>query len=209
MTLAIPDASSHAAVTMPRAFTSARGAFGGAAAVAVTQSSELDLRVVTDEGDVVTLSLDESSTVAAASYRDSVRRGHGHHRGRAHGATLATASFERSLSVTVQGQLSAQERSDLLELVKDLRRVTQSLQGDDLGAAREALAEFGDLGSLQSFTFELTREQSAAVLVTSGGGKPSRALPLPVGPPVDDTDAATPAVATDGGGSVCGVAEQA
>lgn len=206
MTWAIPDTSYHAAVSMPRAFTSTRGAFGGAAAVTATRSSELDLKVVTDEGDVVTLSLDQTDTLAAASYRDAVRGHHGRHRGHAHGATFATATSQRSLSISVEGDLSAEERADLSELVKDIARAVRAFSSGDLGSARAALEEFGDLGSLQSFTFELTREQSTSVMVSSGGVRKPQAEPLPIGAPVTDE---TPAVAGDGAGSVCGVAEQA
>ncbi len=189
---------------MPRGFAGPRGAFGGAAAFSATQSRDLELSITTDEGDLVTLSMHQEREVTAAGYRGIARHGHGRHAG------FATVSVERSVEFSVQGDLNAQERADILALAKDLGRIAKTFFRDHLDAAGKALERFDDLGSLQGFTLELNQQRSVSSVVTVGGGVKSPALPLPIQPAGGGEDDGPQAATVPGCDTpVCGEADRA
>jgi hypothetical protein len=155
----------------------------GVAAVQATRSRDLSLSITTDQGDTVTLTMHAATDVLAASYRDRVRGHHG--RGRGHGLDLASASTEQSMSLTVQGDLSPQELADIGRLMEQVGRAVKAFDRQDAGAASQALASFGDLGSLQSFTLGVSqRQQTSGVVVLSGGGGDAPGSDSPANPQV-------------------------
>ncbi len=125
-----------------------------------SQQSDASLRVVTDDGDVVTLSAHRESTATYTDYRRHARGPGGSERQR---IQVFEASSQQSFSIEIEGTLDDEERADLEALIQ---RVATSFrrfeQGDDAGA-RSLLSGGGDLDSLESFSVEFERQQTVTV----------------------------------------------
>lgn len=125
-----------------------------------SQQSDASLRVVTDDGDVVTLTAHQESSAAYTDYRRSVRGPEGAERQR---IQVFEASSQESFSIEIEGTLDDEERADLEALIQ---RVATSFrrfeQGDDAGA-QALLQGAGDLESLESFAVHFEREQTVTV----------------------------------------------
>jgi hypothetical protein len=147
-----------------------RPAVTGVAAVQASRSRDLSLSITTDQGDTVTLTMHSATDVLAASYRDRVRGHHGRGQGRGHGADLASLSTESSMSLTVQGDLNAQELADIGRLMDQVGQAVKAFYQQDPGAASQALASFGDLGSLQGFTLDVSQQQEITAIIAQSGG---------------------------------------
>jgi len=151
-----------------------------------TQQTDASLRVVTDDGDVVTLSAHQESSVTYADHRRSVRGPEGSERQR---VQVFEASSESSFSIEIEGTLDDEERADLEALIQ---RVATSFrrfeQGDDAGA-RAALTGGESLDSLESFAVHFEREQTVTVAelmrrTQAIGERDERALQTPTQPTV-------------------------
>jgi hypothetical protein len=123
--------------------------------VSADQSTSTELTIVTAEGDRVTLSGTTTAHLGYAGYS---------HLGASKGGAVAvqgeaaTAAVSQQVQLTVQGDLSDQERADIEKLVGLLA------QGDVKGALEQA-QQGGDLGSLAGFS--LSVDQSTRIQVAT------------------------------------------
>lgn len=126
------------------------------------------LSLVTKEGDTVTLSASFDSTVTYAGLR---RRGHGEG-----GAWTASSHTQSSVSLQVQGELSADE-------LADIRQVVERFMSDLRGLMRgrdESIADVVevDATTLASISATATTEQTLT-LISAGGRRLAPPAPAP------------------------------
>ena len=107
-----------------------------AGSIAQTQST--DLTLTTDEGDTVTLSLASAIEINAGIHRSTRYEG-----GKSEDTRTAFFEFSnrRSLSIEIDGQLSAEEREDIREAVQAIGGLIDDFLTGDL----QAMAADGDL----------------------------------------------------------------
>lgn len=120
------------------------------------QAQSTDLEITTAEGDRVTLSYGQETSLSLSSYENFARNGNGF--SRESGESL---SFESSFgfSFSVEGDLSEKELEDIGSLVNDLDSVMgRMLTGDMDGALEEALG-VGSFDSITGFEANLRVEQ--------------------------------------------------
>ncbi len=166
-------------------------------ALGASSETEAQIAIRTAEGDTVTISLDAEAEAAYAFYRRPATAD-------AAGlqARVLTTSVSRELSLSVQGDLSEQERADIARLLQQIERVIRSfVKGNENAASHQALAGprletlAGYALNLQH-TDRLTMVQVAdepdASPSTTGAVSQPAILPMPAGPAADE-DAGTPA----------------
>lgn len=174
-----------------------------------SRASDTTLRVVTDEGDVATITTHQESSVTYLDYRQGARNDQG---GSLERMRLLDVHTERSFTIEVQGTLNEQERQDLRDLIA---RVAGSLKSFSQGDVRAAQAQLqgGQLDSLASFEVHFERSMSVTVaeLVRQrelGSGQPAGTAeapdsPVPPAPaPVESADeqaSAPPPTSEDAG----------
>jgi hypothetical protein len=126
-----------------------------------TASRETDavLRIVTDDGDVVSISAHQEASATYVDWGRRARTDAGTSVGR---LRIVDLRSQRSFTIEVQGELDAEEREDLLQLIG---RVAGSLQQFVRGNMTAAAARLqgGDLGSLDSFEAHFERTVSVTV----------------------------------------------
>lgn len=126
-----------------------------------SQSTDASLRVVTDDGDVVTLTAHQESSATYADYR---RRSHSAEGGSRTRVQVFEASSQQSFSITIEGSLDDEEKSDLQALIQRVAASYRRFEQGDAAGAQSLLADGGDLGSLESFAVSFERETT----VTAG-----------------------------------------
>jgi len=121
----------------------------------ISQNQNMDLTITTDEGDTVTLSLASAMEVNAGIHRSS-----SYEDGRAEATRTAFFEFSnsRSLSIEIDGDLSAEEREDIREAVQVIGgMIDDFLSGDlqEMAADGELLKELDSIASLDAaFSYE-------------------------------------------------------
>jgi len=136
-----------------------------AAAAAAVTTRRAQIQIVTAEGDRVTLTASQTSSLAAL-HRDGP--------GRAGDRDTFVRRSSQSLSLTVEGNLSREELEDIAKLLEVLRKA--STRGAAKHPARLARRlERADLDSLSqvSASFQTTRTVAAAVVTAQPAVPPS------------------------------------
>ena len=137
------------------------------AGASVQRDVSADLKIVTKDGDTVTISASLDTTATYASLR---QRG---------GVDARSAQFESqsSLNVQVQGDLSPQEQADIAQVVRRFMQDLHALaRGQDASIANVAA---GDPQTLKSVAADATTQTTlTAVAVVGGVGSDSPAQPL-------------------------------
>ena len=129
-----------------------------------TRETEANLTITTDEGDTLTLSLRSERDETLAFYR---RPGSGAHAG---GRVAALeVSTSRDVQLTIQGDLSDQERADVSALIQRLAPVIQGMVAGN-GAGDPAPPPGALPDSLSSFTLDVTRSESVVAWNVTGAG---------------------------------------
>lgn len=123
-----------------------------------------ELKVVTREGDVITLdwSRDEDVTYSRLRARADID-GDGRTDVRVDSRTFER-SVESSFSLQVQGELSAEERADLEELLRAVRGAMRDLRDGELGDAGAEIATMDGLDSFASVAAEFEASRSLDVV---------------------------------------------
>lgn len=162
-----------------------------------SQQSDASLRVVTDDGDVVTLSAHQESSATYTDYRRHSRGPSGSERQR---LQIFEASSQQSFSIEIQGTLDDAERADLESLIQRVAASFRQFEQGDAAGARAMLEGGGELESLDSFAVHFEREQSVTVSelmrrtqaigereeIAAGAPRQPGPTPVPVTPaPVD------------------------
>ena len=121
----------------------------------ISENKSTDLTITTDEGDTVTLSLASAMEVNAGMHRSA-----SYEDGRAEATRTAFFEFSnsRSLSIEIDGDLSAEEREDIREAVQVIGgMIDDFLSGDihEMAADGELLKELDSIASLDAaFSYE-------------------------------------------------------
>ena len=170
-----------------------------------SQQSGASLRVVTDDGDVLTLSAHQESSVTYTDYRRNSRGPEGSERQR---LQVFEASSRQSFSIEIQGTLDDAERADLESLIQRVAASFRQFEQGDAAGAQALLQGGGDLGSLDSFAVHFEREQSVTVselmrrTLAIGEREETAALPLrqpaPAPVPVTPVPTESPAIPRPG-----------
>jgi chitodextrinase len=164
-------------------------------AASVSESTSTDLKIVTQQGDVVTLhaSLDTNATYASLRSRGP--------NGKIDAKSLSLSS-QQSLSVSVQGDLNAQEQADIDQLVKRIGSDLKSFLSGQGGATGH---EADGLSSLAGFQVQFSHSETATAVSivrrlpaapagTDASGAKPLPTPVPVSPAPEGDTATTPAV---------------
>lgn len=147
-------------------------------AVQRTNESGIELQIQTDEGDTVTISLHDETSMTAISYRTKSRGPEGRESLRLK-ANQITSTQE--MSVTVEGSLNEAELADVKELMDRVKSAVESFFAG--GGEEEALAlastDGESLESLAGFRLDLERSETVtAIALRMREWKPaSQALP--------------------------------
>jgi hypothetical protein len=121
-----------------------------------SRALDAELKIVTDEGDTVTLSLGTETDVSLATYSGQVRGNGGKERLR---ANFLRVSSRNDVNVQVDGDLNQQERADIDRLLSRVGRALRSFLRNHVGAAIHQLLSIGNLGSLAGFDLKATRTE--------------------------------------------------
>ena len=167
-------------------------------AASIERDVTANLKIVTKEGDTVTISAQIDQSATYASLR---QRGHG---GRVDAGATQQQS-QSSLNVQVQGNLSPQEQADIAQVVSRFMHDLRALaQGKDVSVANVAGV---DAQTLNSVTADSNAQTTITVVAAFGLKASMPGGPLPVAPVTPDGGAgpgdspAQPLIGTDEGGS--------
>jgi hypothetical protein len=154
---------------------------------ATSQEQHLEMELITAEGDRVTLSLESQSRALAVTYADM----HAEPGRTAFSkGELFVGEEERSMTVTVEGDLNAQEKKDLGKVLKTLKKMMAHFVNDRL---KPMLAKAKQLGKLETVAgLEVEMSYSRQVLVaeqtrvgTTYNQQGALESPVPTGPPAE------------------------
>jgi hypothetical protein len=157
----------------------------------VTRTQQMDIELVTAEGDKVTLSLDSRSAGIYAGFKDTHTDGTGSMDFQK--SELTMGLDERDMTFTVEGDLSAAERRDIYKVMKTLDRLMNRFVNDKLRPMAAQARKLQGLNTIASLdvhmSFEsrtLVAEQRQATTTYDRLGLPStsQAEPPESGPPV-------------------------
>jgi len=128
---------------------------------AVSTSSQMDIRLVTQEGDRVTISLDAK---AAALYGTYQRTGVSGNNLSYQQSEVTAALYEREMTFTVEGDLNQDERRDIFKALKTLDRMMHRFNE---GQLKPALAGANKLQRLETIAgLDASMSYEKQVLVT-------------------------------------------
>jgi hypothetical protein len=128
---------------------------------AIGTSRSLDLSLVTDEGDRVTLSLDAQ---AAAMYYHSESVSAGADGDYLHRQTELTAgSYQMDFHLSIEGDLNADERREIRKVIKTLNKMLNQLSSGRSPSGVVAAEKFADLETIASLEAQLDYQQTALV----------------------------------------------
>ncbi|MBI3608269.1 MAG: hypothetical protein HY207_09900 [Nitrospirae bacterium] len=199
-TVAMTDPTNSAAALSTLATGSGQAAVTGPTRVDFKAKARTEITVLTNEGDLVTISGKASLRTAYMGY-DSQGRPVG---GPDAGATTLAASFRQQLSISVRGDLNKEELADIERLFGEIQTAFENaLTGGPNNAAATGLP-FADLGSLSAV--KASFKYSAKLTAVTGVGPSGQAVSAPpaatptttAGPPADTASPATPPAASDG-----------
>jgi hypothetical protein len=150
----------------------------------VCEDLSADIHIVTAEGDKVTLSSDQHSEATLLTYD---RLAYGNSGYEAEQGQLVGYDEQRTVSVSVEGELSDKELGDIQALLSDLGRMLKSfLTGKGEGSVEGDSADLSPYGSLSAFEagFEyhaglqaLNVGTDQLTIETAGWPRPSEAMP--------------------------------
>ena len=127
---------------------------------AVTSSQSMDLELMTEEGDKVTLSIDAQALAVYA----------------AHGAVVADddalygqwgefsgGAFEREVDFTVEGDLNKQERREIRKVIRTLNRMMNDFVQDRLNPMISKARQLQGLKTIDSLEVEMSYERQVLI----------------------------------------------
>lgn len=128
-------------------------------AAAASRETDAEISITTAEGDTVTIGLHSEADVTYAGYRGQGRR-----------ADSLSVSTSQSIEITVEGDLSEQEKADVANLVKQLSQVVRGFLSGSPTATMDASGE-GDVSTTIA-SFSLHVDQTRTVTVMASIGEP-------------------------------------
>jgi hypothetical protein len=138
--------------------TNSNGSSTAAAAKVSRQS--LDVTIVTAEGDRVTINTSSTVTSAAATYKAS-------NNGNSTQASASSSSSSFNASVTIEGNLSQDELSDIAKALQAYgKALKDALAGKPEPAAAQA-GQIANLDAIASFDATFTAQQAVTTRATA------------------------------------------
>lgn len=110
----------------------------------VSESQSLDMHLVTDEGDKVTLSYDAYAAAFYAEYGQVEAQGGDLE---IQWAELSSSQYEYALSLSVEGDLNAQEQRDIRKAIKTIGKMLKNFVQ---GKVKPMMAKAGKLSGLET-----------------------------------------------------------
>jgi hypothetical protein len=134
------------------------GSAASAQLAAMSESRSLSLTLTTREGDTVTLSLAARSEALHLGYQEAGWDG-----SRFQGTQVELSAFEseRSLSLTVEGDLNPEERREIGKVLKAVNRMMEEFVAGRLEPAIERTERLARLRTLSSLELEMSASQVA------------------------------------------------
>lgn len=150
----------------------------------VCEDQSADIKIVTAEGDKVTLSSDHHSEATLLTYEHLAYSNSGY---AAEEGQLVDFNEQRNVSVSVEGALNDEELADIQALLSDLGRMLKDfLTGPSEGSVEEDSADLSRYGSLSAFEADFEYHASlqvlnleAAQLTVQATGRPQLSEAMP------------------------------
>lgn len=127
---------------------------------AITSSRSLDLNLVTQEGDKVTLSMDAK---ASAIYASHGAVGMDDDDLNARWGEYSQGEFEREISFTVEGDLNKQERREIRKVIKTINRMMRQFVQGKLNPMMAKAQKLQGLETIDSLDVEMSYERQVLV----------------------------------------------
>ncbi len=127
---------------------------------AISSSRSLDLDLVTEEGDKVTLSIDTQASAIYAAYGsvDMDDEGFSGEWGEFSGGV-----FEREIELSVQGDLNKQERREIRKVIKTLNRMMNDFVEGRLNPMAAKAQKLQGLETIESLAVDMSFERQVLV----------------------------------------------
>ncbi|MEJ2157672.1 MAG: hypothetical protein P8X96_20265 [Desulfobacteraceae bacterium] len=127
---------------------------------AVSSSRSLDMDLVTDEGDRVTLSIATQASAVYAAYGEV-----GVDDGDFHGewGEFSGGAFEREVSFSVEGDLNRQERREIRKVIKTLHRMMNDFVQNRLNPMVSKAQKLQGLETIDSLEVDMAYERQVLV----------------------------------------------
>jgi hypothetical protein len=127
---------------------------------AVTSSRTLDLNLVTEEGDKVTLSMDAK---ASAIYASHGAVGMDEDEMHAQWGEFSGGQFERDISLTVEGDLNKQERREIRKVIRTINRMMKKFVQGKLAPMMAKAQKLQGLETIDNLEVEMSYENQVLV----------------------------------------------
>lgn len=127
---------------------------------AVTSSRSLDLNLVTEEGDKVTLSMDAK---ASAIYASHGAVGMDEDEMHAQWGEFSGGAFERDITLTVEGALNKQERREIRKVIRTINRMMQKFVQGKLAPMMSKAQKLQGLETIDSLEVEMSFQNQVLV----------------------------------------------
>lgn len=151
---------------------------------AINKSQSLDLDIVTEEGDKVTLSIDARAWAVYASHEEG---GMDNDSMYAHWSEFSAGQYEREVSFTVEGDLNQQERREIRKVIKTVNRMMQNFVNGKLNPMMAKAHKLQGLETIDSVEVDMAYEhqmvvaqQTRAAIAYDQTGTPASRPALPV-----------------------------
>jgi ribosome-associated translation inhibitor RaiA len=130
------------------------------AVAAVSNEQHMDVTLVTDEGDKVTLSLDARAAAMYGAYEQAAVDGQGFSAAK---GEFSVGLYEREMTFTVEGELSAEEQKDIRKALKTLDRMMHNFVNGDVKPMLAKARKLQGLESLASVEAHMSYERTVLV----------------------------------------------
>ena len=127
---------------------------------AVTSSRSIDLDLVTEEGDKVTLSIDAKASALFAAYGEVQVDGDGFD---AQWSEFSAGQYERDIALTVEGDLNRQERREIRRVIKAIGRMMNNFVQGKLEPMLSKAEKLGGLETIDSLELNMSYERQVVV----------------------------------------------
>ncbi len=122
--------------------------------VAMQSSRSLQLQIETQQGDLITLSLEQSTALNRSALQASQP-------GQYLNAFQEDATFRRELNISIEGDLNADEQKALSEVMQNMHKISNAFfHGNQKAALKHALNAGFDSEQIAGFSLDLSMQKS-------------------------------------------------
>ncbi len=127
---------------------------------AISSSRSIDLDLMTEEGDKVTLSFDAKGSALYAASGAVRASGDGVS---VQWSELNAAAFERDLSLTVEGDLNRQERREIRKVLRTIHKMMNQFVKGKLDPMMSKAKKLEDLETIDNVTLSMSYERQVVI----------------------------------------------